>query len=335
MAITYNPSTNFGAKDTLPASDPNRVVKGTEFSTEFDNISVAFGLAAPNNSPTFTGTATFPLVDINGGAIDGTTVGATTPSSGSFSSLVATTADINGGTLDATTIGAAVPAEGTFTTVTGLSGVIGAGGLSVSGTITGGTIQAATTMTVDGSNVATVPYVDAQIAAAELGPVSSIDNLADVDTSTVAPSSGQVLSWDTTNWVPATVVTPSYTGDVAITGELKADSYNESYATFTSSSNAATVDCESGNVFTHVLTENTTLTFSSPPATGTAYGMTVKIVQDASASGYTVTWPTSVDWPAATAPTLTATASAVDVFVFYTHDGGTTWYGFTAGQAMA
>jgi hypothetical protein len=58
------------------------------------------------------------------------------------------------------------------------------------------------------------------------------------------------------------------------------------------------------------------------------------VVQDSGASGYTVTWPTSVDWPSATAPTLTATASAVDQFVFYTYDGGTTWYGFTAGQAL-
>ena len=66
----------------------------------------------------------------------------------------------------------------------------------------------------------------------------------------------------------------------------------------------------------------------------TAYAMSLKVVQDSGASGYTVTWPTSVDWPAATAPTLTATASAVDQFVFYTYDGGTTWYGFTAGQAL-
>jgi hypothetical protein len=66
----------------------------------------------------------------------------------------------------------------------------------------------------------------------------------------------------------------------------------------------------------------------------TAYGMSLKVVQDSGASGYTVTWPTSVDWPSATAPTLTATASAVDQFVFYTYDGGTTWYGFTAGQAL-
>ena len=130
-------------------------------------------------------------------------------------------------------------------------------------------------------------------------------------------------------------MTPSYTGDVDITGELIVDSYNETYTAVTSTTNATTVDCEAGNTFSHTLTENTTFTFSNPPASGTAYTMTVEIIQDASASGYTVTWPTSVDWPAATAPTLTATASAVDVFVFTTRDGGTTWYGFTAGLGIA
>ena len=126
----------------------------------------------------------------------------------------------------------------------------------------------------------------------------------------------------------------SYTGNVSITGELKATSYNESYAAVTSTTNATTVNCEAGNAFSHTLTENTTFTFSNPPATGTAYSFSLEIIQDGSASGYTVTWPTSVDWPAATAPTLTATASAVDVFVFYTRDGGTNWQGFIAGQAQ-
>jgi hypothetical protein len=102
----------------------------------------------------------------------------------------------------------------------------------------------------------------------------------------------------------------------------------------TSTTNATTVNCRDGNVFTHVLTENTTFTFSNPPASGRAFAFTLKLVQDASASGYTVTWPASVDYAAATAPTLTADANAVDVLVFYTHDGGTNWYGFVAGQAM-
>jgi hypothetical protein len=130
-------------------------------------------------------------------------------------------------------------------------------------------------------------------------------------------------------------VTADANGDVILLQELKATSYNESYVAVTSSSNATTVDCEAGNTFMHTLTENTTFTFSNPPATGTAYSMSIEIIQDAGASGFAVTWPTSVDWPAATAPTLTATASAKDVFVFTTRDGGTTWYGFTAGQALA
>jgi cytoskeletal protein CcmA (bactofilin family) len=129
----------------------------------------------------------------------------------------------------------------------------------------------------------------------------------------------------------------TYTGDVDIDGELIVTSYNETYQAVTSSSNATTINCEAGNVFSNTLSENTTFTFSNPPASGTAYGFSLKITQDASASGYTVTWPAAVVWPnsdqyAATgAPQLTSTASAVDQFVFYTYDGGTTWQGFTAG----
>lgn len=130
-------------------------------------------------------------------------------------------------------------------------------------------------------------------------------------------------------------LTADANGDVTLAAELKAVSYNETYAAVTSTTNAVTVDCETGNTFSHTLTENTTFTFSNPPATGTAYSFSIEVIQDVSASGFTVAWPVSVDWPAATAPTLTATASAIDVFVFTTRDGGTTWYGFAAGQALA
>lgn len=129
----------------------------------------------------------------------------------------------------------------------------------------------------------------------------------------------------------------TYTGDVDINGELIVSSYNETYQAVSSSGGSTTINCETGNVFSNTLSENTTFTFSNPPASGTAYGFSLKIVQDASASGYTVTWPAAVVWPssdqyAATGvPRLTSTASAVDQFVFYTHDGGTTWQGFTAG----
>ena len=84
MAITYAPSVNFGAKDSLPSNDPSKVIKGSEFSVEFTAIQTAFSLAAPNASPTFTGTVTIPTADINGGNIDGTVIGAATPAAGSF-----------------------------------------------------------------------------------------------------------------------------------------------------------------------------------------------------------------------------------------------------------
>ena len=108
----------------------------------------------------------------------------------------------------------------------------------------------------------------------------------------------------------------------------------EEYTAVTSSTNATTVNLRDGSNFSHALTENTTFSFSNPAASGKVSAFTLKVVQDALASGYTLTWPTSVDWSNGLAPSLSATASAVDYFVFITHDGGTTWYGFVAGQAM-
>lgn len=178
-----------------------------------------------------------------------------------------------------------------------------------------------TTKKVTGAQIAA--YVNGELTLADLGITSSAAEINYTDITTLGTSEA------------SKVVTADANGDVTLSAELKATSYNESYVAVTSSGAATTVNCETGNSFSHVLTEATTFTFSNPPASGTAYSMSVEIIQDAGASGFTVTWPTSVDFPAATAPTLTATASAVDVFVFTTRDGGTTWYGFTAGQALA
>jgi hypothetical protein len=106
----------------------------------------------------------------------------------------------------------------------------------------------------------------------------------------------------------------------------------EESTAITSSSNAATINLRDGDNFTHTLSENVTYTFSNPAASGKVSAFSLKVIQDSSAR--TITWPSSVDWAAATAPTITATSGGVDVFVFVTYDGGTTYYGFTAGQAM-
>ena len=106
----------------------------------------------------------------------------------------------------------------------------------------------------------------------------------------------------------------------------------EESTAITSSSNAATINLRDGDNFTHTLTENVTYTFCNPAASGMVSAFCLKVMQDSSAR--TITWPGSVDWAAATAPTLTTTSGGVDVFVFVTYDGGTNYYGFTAGQAM-
>ena len=100
------------------------------------------------------------------------------------------------------------------------------------------------------------------------------------------------------------------------------------YAETSIAMSANDVDLSLGNVQTKTIATNSTLTFSNPPATGNAGSFTLILTNGGAA---TVTWPTSIDWPAATAPALTA--AGVDVLFFTTIDGGTIWYG-TAVLAM-
>jgi len=48
----------------------------------------------------------------------------------------------------------------------------------------------------------------------------------------------------------------------------------------------------------------------------------------------TIAWPSSVKWAGGTAPSAPANGEK-DVYNFFTLDGGTTYYGFQAGDAMA
>jgi hypothetical protein len=91
------------------------------------------------------------------------------------------------------------------------------------------------------------------------------------------------------------------------------------------------IDLTLGNVVTATVdTSTNTFTFSNPSASGTACSFTLIRTNGGS---QTVNWPASVDWPSATAPTLTA--SGVDMLTFVTVDAGTRWFGFAAGTGMA
>ena len=94
-------------------------------------------------SLTTTGNSTHATVDINGGAIDGTIIGASSAAAGTFTTVTTTgqatlaTVDINGGTIDGAVIGGASAQAITGTTITANTGFSGPLTGNVTGNVTG------------------------------------------------------------------------------------------------------------------------------------------------------------------------------------------------------
>ena len=63
----YTKTTNFAAKDSLPSGNANKIVKGTEIDSEFNNIATASATKADANNAALTGTTVFETLS------DGTT----------------------------------------------------------------------------------------------------------------------------------------------------------------------------------------------------------------------------------------------------------------------
>ena len=119
------------------------------------------------------------------------------------------------------------------------------------------------------------------------------------------------------------------TGLVNMSDQIVQRPVLKDYAETKVAMSAHDVDLELGNVFTYTLSGAQTLTFTNPAASGTACSFTLILSNGGSA---TLTWPTSIDWAAATAPTLSS--AGVDVLTFTSIDGGTIWYGIAAGIGM-
>jgi hypothetical protein len=84
--------------------------------------------------------------------------------------------------------------------------------------------------------------------------------------------------------------------------------------------NGSGIPVASGNYFTATLSTDSTVTFISPyPAA--SYSLTYEVEH----TGGTITWDSSIKWPADTAPTLTT--GKTHLFMFVTDDTGTTWRG--------
>ena len=91
------------------------------------------------------------------------------------------------------------------------------------------------------------------------------------------------------------------------------------------------VDVGARDTYTLTTSGNTTFTFTGVPSSGQVGTFSLIITAGGT---HTLTWPASVDWAGGTAPDAPASGEK-DIYTFMTVDGGTTWYGFLAGDAMA
>lgn len=145
-----------------------------------------------------------------------------------------------------------------------------------------------------------------------------------------SPSNGGFI---VTNAVAAAYVAPA---DPNATVERRAAAIGRPGSLFAS----GVLQAGSGDSFSLTLTANTTINFQGSVAG--AQRKVIVIKQAASGGPYTVTWPKpgsptlatpAVYWAGGTAPTMTVTASATDVYELITLDG-IRWYGI-ARQAMS
>ena len=101
------------------------------------------------------------------------------------------------------------------------------------------------------------------------------------------------------------------------------------------SGTGVTLDISQGSVFTITLAHNIgTFTWSNPASGTDVSAFVLKVTQDGTGNR-TISFPAAVDWAGGTAPELSTGANDVDVFVFFTVNAGTTYYGFTAGLDMS
>tara|TARA_Y100000991_G_C21934310_1_gene332261 strand:- start:50 stop:550 length:501 start_codon:yes stop_codon:yes gene_type:complete len=107
------------------------------------------------------------------------------------------------------------------------------------------------------------------------------------------------------------------------TANITALDVDGAYTSSVSAVAALDIDLSASNYFTKTIAGDSEFTFSNPPASGTVGSFTLEV-------NYTsgnITWPNTVYWNAAgqTAPTITE--GKVQLYMFVTRDGGTTYRG--------
>jgi hypothetical protein len=108
-------------------------------------------------------------------------------------------------------------------------------------------------------------------------------------------------------------------------------SHKEIYSSPVISSNTLTIDLNQSSIFNVSLNSNIfTMNLINIPSSTQTFNFTIIFTADGTSRA--VRWPMTFIWPVGNVPVITNTNGKKDVFNFSTTNGGTTWYGFVAGQ---
>ena len=199
-------------------------------------------------------------------------------------------------------------------------------GASITGVLTATSFSGSLAGTASSSTVATNAYGLVGSPNISVGTVSgttgtfsgnvSIGGTLTYDDVTTVDSVGLITARNGIN------VTAGVSTFAAATHQNAGTKVSGPYSSNVSAMGANAVDCSAGNYFTKTITGSTTFTFTNVP-TSVAYSFTMELTHTGGSGS--ITWPSSVKWPADTAPTLTD--GKTSLLVFITDDGGTRWRG--------
>lgn len=174
------------------------------------------------------------------------------------------------------------------------------------------------------------PLISLQQAGGNRGTFTYLDSGDILEIDSILSGSSLHLQSNSTTRLTVTALTCTFAQDLAVVGRLNLEAYSEDADSYTVTVGTKTLNTAGATYFYAAAAMTAvalTFAFSNPAATGRVTSIMVEMNNAAGLTGGAPTWPASVDWSGGAEPTWT---SGIDVAVFWTRDGGTTWHGNAA-----
>lgn len=256
-----------------------------------------------------------------------------------------TSVDVSGGTTGLTTSGGPVTSSGTITIAGTLAVANGGTGITSFGTGvatflgTPSSANLATALTDEtGTGVAvfnvspalTTPAITTGLNDANANEILKFtatgSAVNEVTLANAATGNNPTLSATGTDTNVGIDVTPKGTGEFNVTASFMSGVFSDRVDAIGNTGTSVTIDCDDGNVFTATLTGNCTFTLATPNSTSNrATSFTLILTNDGTADR-TVAFSGGTFYYPGGSVTRSTAANAVDIWFFFSPDGGTSWY---------